>query len=380
VFNLFITTREINMKRTLLSFAVLGAVLATGTALAGGFDRTGQDTSIMLKEGSLVEITSVSVNPKITGTQTGAASATGEVAPNYNFTNVGFRTNVSDNFAIAIIQENPFGVDVDYTLGTPGASWSGLKAEVESSSTTLLTSYDMDNVTVYGGLKNQSLSASATNPLLAGYTITSTADSSLGYVLGVAIENPEIAMKVALTYHSKINHDIAIIENHALITATPGTLETTTPESFNLDFQTGIAENTLLFGTIRQVKWTQMALCPAAYKALTNLSAPPGVCLKEFKDNTTSYTLGLGRKFSDHWSGAVTYGKESASNNKVSALAPTNGYDKMGLGVTYTGEQATVTLGMQKVNNGDVTIASPVPASFTSNTTVVTAVKIGYKF
>jgi long-chain fatty acid transport protein len=381
VFNLFKITREINMKRTLLSFAVLGAMLATGMTQAGGFDRTGQDTSIMLKEGSMVEITSVSVNPKITGTQAGATPGTGEVAPNYSFTNLGFRTNVSDNFAIAIIQENPFGANIDYTLGTVGASWGGLKAKVESSSTTLLTSYDMDNLTVYGGLKNQSLSASATNPLVKAYTITSTADSSLGYVLGVAIENPEIAMKVALTYHSKINHDIAIVENHDLISATPSTLKTTTPESFNLDFQTGIAENTLFFGTIRQVKWTQMELCPAAYKALTNLSAPPGICLKDFKDNAISYTLGLGRKFSDHWSGAVTYGKESASNNNTpSALAPTNGYSKMGLGITYTGEQATVTLGMQKVNNGDVTIASPVPASMTSNTTLVTAVKIGYKF
>ena len=362
------------MKRTLLSFAVLGAMLATGMTQAGGFDRTGQDTSIMLKEGSMVEITSVSVNPKITGTQAGATPGTGEVAPNYSFTNLGFRTNVSDNFAIAIIQENPFGADIDYTLGTVGASWSGLKAKVESSSTTLLTSYDMDNVTVYGGLKNQSLSASATNPLAGSYTITSTADSSLGYVLGAAIENPEIAMRVALTYHSKISHDIAVSEKFGTAAATVSTLSSTTPESINLDFQTGIAANTLLFGTIRQVKWTQMSLCPAAYKAALSK------CLKEFSSNATSYTLGLGRKFTDHWSGAVTYGKESASNNTPSALAPTNGYSKMGLGITYTGEQATVTLGMQKVNNGDVTIASPVAASMTSNTTRVTAVKIGYKF
>jgi len=117
-----------------------------------------------------------------------------------------------------------------------------------------------------------------------------------------------------------------------------------------------------------------MSLCPAAYKAALSK------CLKEFSSNATSYTLGLGRKFTDHWSGAVTYGKESASNNTPSALAPTNGYSKMGLGITYTGERATVTLGMQKVNNGDVTIASPVAASMTSNTSLVTAVKIGYKF
>lgn len=360
------------MKRSLISFAVLGTLFTAGMAQAGGFDRSGQNTSIMLKEGNLVEVTSVYVDPEITGTS--LAASTGEVAPNYSFVTFGLRANVSDNMSIAIIQDNPFGADISYTVGTPGFSWGGLKAKVESSATTVLTSYDMDNVTLYGGLKNQTLGASATVPLVAGYTITSTADPSLGYVLGAAIENPEIAMRVALTYHSKVSHDIAIVENHAGISATASTLQTETPESINLDFQTGIAADTLLFGSVRQVKWTQMSLCPTQYKGAT------GSCLKDFKSNATSYTLGLGRKFSDNWSGAVTYGKESAGNNAVSALAPTNGYDKMGVGVTYTGEQAVITLGMQKVNNGDVTIVAPVPASITNNTTIVTALKIGYKF
>ena len=232
----------------------------------------------------------------------------------------------------------------------------------------------MDKVTVYGGLKNQSLKASATNPLVNAYTITSTADSSLGYVFGAAIENPETAMRVALTYHSKINHDIAIVENYTGISATASTLKVSTPESFNLDFQTGIAANTLLFGTIRQAKWTQMSLCPAQYKAAT------GVCLKEFKNNVTSYTLGVGRKFSDHWSGAFTYGREASNDDKVSALSPANGYNKMGLGVTYTGEQAVVTLGMQKINNGNVAKTSAIAFDMSNNTTLVTALKVGFKF
>lgn len=349
-------------------------MLGAGLVQAGGFDRTGQDTSIMLKEDSMVEITSVSVNPKITGTHGSSATATGEVAPNYSFTNVGFRTNVSDNFAIGIIQEKPFGANVDYTAGAAGSTYVGLKAKVDSSSTTLLTSYDMDNVTVYGGLKNQSLSASATNPLVAAYTITSTADSSLGYVFGAAIENPETAMRLALTYHSKVNHDIAIVENYTGISATASTLKVTTPESFNIDFQTGIAANTLLFGTIRQAKWSQMSLCPAQYKAAAT------VCLKEFKNNVTSYTLGVGRKFSDHWSGAFTYGREASNDDKVSALTPANGYNKMGLGVTYTGEQAVVTLGMQKINNGNVAKTTAVAFDMSNNTTLVTALKVGFKF
>ena len=362
------------MKYTILNLAILSTMLGAGLVQAGGFDRTGQDTSIMLKEDSMVEITSVSVNPKITGTHGSSATATGEVAPNYSFTNVGFRTNVSDNFAIGIIQEKPFGANVDYTAGAAGSTYVGLKAKVDSSSTTLLTSYDMDNVTVYGGLKNQSLSASATNPLVAAYTITSTADSSLGYVFGAAIENPETAMRLALTYHSKVNHDIAIVENYTGISATASTLKVTTPESFNIDFQTGIAANTLLFGTIRQAKWSQMSLCPAQYKAAAT------VCLKEFKNDVTSYTLGVGRKFSDHWSGAFTYGREASNDDKVSALSPTNGYNKMGLGVTYTGEQAVVTLGMQKINNGNVAKTTAVAFDMSNNTTLVTALKVGFKF
>jgi len=362
------------MKHTILILAILSTMLGAGLVQAGGFDRTGQDTSIMLKEDSMVEITSVSVNPKITGTHGSSATATGEVAPNYSFTNVGFRTNVSDNFAIGIIQEKPFGANIHYTAGAASTTYVGLKAEVDSSSTTLLTSFDMDNVTIYGGLKNQSLSASATNPLVAAYTITSTADSSLGYVFGAAIENPETAMRLALTYHSKVNHDIAIVENYTGISATSSTLKVTTPESFNLDFQTGIAANTLLFGTIRQAKWTQMSLCPAQYKAAA------GVCLKEFKNNVTSYTLGVGRKFSDHWSGAFTYGREASNDDKVSALTPANGYNKMGLGVTYTGEQAVVTLGMQKINNGNVAKTTAVAFDMSSNTTLVTALKVGFKF
>jgi len=58
-------------------------------------------------------------------------------------------------------------------------------------------------------------------------------------------------------------------------------------------------------------------------------------------------------------------------------LSPTNGYTKMGFGVTYTGAQANITLGMQKVNNGNATATG---VNLTGNTSVVTAIKVGYKF
>jgi long-chain fatty acid transport protein len=363
------------MKRTLISFAVLGTILGAGMAQAGGWDRSGQDTSIILKDGTLLEITSVSVSPKVTGTYNDTAYGyggnntryTGEVAPSYSFTTLGFRTEINDNMSLAIIQDSPFGAGVKWT----GGVYNGVEAKISTSATTALVSYDLDNITVYGGLKNQSFSASAT---LTGYTITSTPDSSLGYVIGAAIEKPEIAMRVALTYHSSVSHDVTIVENGGASTI----LSAKTPESFNLDFQTGIAENTLLFGTIRQVMWTQTALTPPLYA-----SANSGDSLKKFTSDTTSYSLGLGRKFSDQWSGAVTYGTEAAEGVAGSPLSTTDGYSKMGVGVTYTSEQATITLGMQKINLGDISAEAQggaFKAAMSGNTALVTAVKVGYKF
>jgi len=363
------------MKRTLISFAVLGTILGAGMAQAGGWDRSGQDASIILKDGSLLEITSVTVAPKITGKYTGASagSSTGDVAPDYGFTNIALRTEINDDWSIAVIQDEPFGAGVDWVNGA--GEYTKVKAKIDTSATTLLVGYDLDNITVYGGLKNQTFGASATVPLSAAtlYSITSTPDTSLGYVIGAAIERPEIALRVALTYHTKVTHDVAIVETLAGAGATTSstTLTADTPSSFNLDFQTGVAANTLLFGTIRSVKWTETELKPALYKAST------GTSLKKFTSDTISYSLGLGRKFSDQWSGAVTYGTEAAEGTAGSALGPTDGYSKMGVGVTYSGEQADITLGVQQINNGDTTAPK---ATMTGNTTLVTAVKIAYKF
>ena len=361
------------MKRTLISFAVLGTILGAATAQAGGWDRSGQDTSIILKDGNLLEITSVTVAPNITGTYLANSAATGDVAPDYNFTNIAFRAEISDDLSIAVIQDEPFGAGVDWLNGV--GAYTTVKAKIDTKATRLLVAYDLDDVTVYGGLNNQTFGASANVPLSAAtsYAITSTPDTSLGYVIGAAIERPEIALRVALTYHTKITHDVAIVETLAGAGATTSssTLTADTPSSFNLDFQTGIAENTLLFGTIRSVKWTQTELRPTLYAASTNTS------LKKFTSDTTSYSLGLGRKFSDQWSGAVTYGTEAAEGTAGSALGPTDGYSKMGVGVTYSGAYADITLGIQKINNGNTNAPA---ASMSGNSTLVTAVKIGYKF
>lgn len=375
------------MKRTLISFAVLSTILGAMSAQAGGFDRSGQDTSIILKDGNLLEVTSVSVSPSVTGTysSTGSGGAISNVAPSYSFTNLAFRTDISDDMALAVIQDEPYGAQINWVSGNPqtGASpvsFVGVKADIKSSATTALVSYDVDdNVTVYGGLKSQSISASVSNPAAAVYTLTTNTSSNIGYVVGAAFEKPEIALRVAMTYHSKVTHDLAVVETNlagfpSLPTPNATTSSVESPEAYNLDFQTGVAENTLVFGTIRHVKWTQFSLKPPIYSGLAS-----GAALKDYSNNVTSYSVGVGRRFTDEWSGAVTYGTEAATGEAGSGFGPTDGYNKIGLGVTYTGEKTSVTLGMQKVNMGD-TVTEPFPATMSGNTSLVTAVKVGYKF
>lgn len=371
------------MKRTLISFAVLGTILGAMSAQAGGLDRSGQNTSIILKEGNLLEITSVTVATAVTGAYTsGAKASITDVSPDYSFLNLAFRTDISDDIALAIIQDEPYGASVDWTsLNGVTPSYKGVKAEVKTSAITTLVSFDVDdNFIVYGGLKNQSVSASATNPLASypsGYEITTNTDSSMGYVLGAAVEQPEIALRVALTYHSKIKHDLTIVEKVGGVSFPTKPMSFYTPEAVNLDFQTGIAENTLLFGSVRHVKWKQFKLEPHVYTA-GGTTAP----LKEFTADSTSYSIGLGRKFTDQWSAAVTYGTEAAEGVEGGPLGPTDGYSKMGVGLTYTGDKASVTLGVQQIDLGNINLNSSglVKAGMTSNTSLVTAVKVGYKF
>lgn len=64
------------MKPLFLSAAVAAASLSliSSVAMAGGMDRSGQDTSIILKGGNVMEFLHVSVAPTVTGTWSGVVS------------------------------------------------------------------------------------------------------------------------------------------------------------------------------------------------------------------------------------------------------------------------------------------------------------------
>ncbi|MEM6897893.1 MAG: transporter, partial [Pseudomonadota bacterium] len=178
----------------------------------------------------------------------------------------------------------------------------------------------------------------------AGYELVTDSGTEVGYLVGVAYEQPEIALRVALTYNSEIEFDLDAVDPSG-----EHTLETSTPESWNLEFQTGIAPDTLLFGSIRWAAWGDFEV-PA--RALT-LATGSTVDLADI-DDSTDYVIGIGRRFTDEFSGSVSIQYEAEGDELVSPLAPTNGR----LGITFAGsyqitEQLTLAGGINYTTLGD---------------------------
>jgi long-subunit fatty acid transport protein len=102
------------------------------------------------------------------------------------------------------------------------------------------------------------------------------------------------------------------------------------PQSFNLDFQTGIAPKTLLVGSMR---WTNYEGWEVRAPGLAdNFDAI--LASKDY--NIWTYKLGVGRQLTPHWAGAVQTLYEPAIDKTLGPLNPTDGAFGLGAGATYT--------------------------------------------
>ncbi len=352
-----------------------GAALLLGTSLvhAGGLDRSGQPIGLIFEEGNAIQFTFSSVTPSVSGVSVGPGLGTGgsgNMASAYTQLGFGIKYDFNDKVSVALLYDQPFGADVAYDAAAPYYA-AGSVAVVDSSALTGVLRYRLnENFSLHGGIRYQTVSADVSKPRAAGYAIETDQSSATGYLVGAAYERPDIALRVALTYNSAITHDIVGTETCAVpIPACAGTTATTsvdTPQSLNLDFQTGVAANTLVFGSIRYAQWTAFDYAPPVHAALGLGS------LQSYDDDTVSYSIGIGRRFNDQWSGALTVGYEAPQGGFAGDLAPVDGQVSLGLGATYTGEGFKVTAGVRQVWLGDATTEHPTlagvdGADFTGN-------------
>lgn len=375
------------MRNYILSASAL--CLTAGGAHAGALDRTGQSIDVLFEEGRYIEFSVGYVSASVDGVARapfGAGIKSGDIGvDNFNFGGA-YKADLNDRFSYAVIVDQPYKAEVDYPT-SPGYFGSDASAEFNSLAVTALLQYNVSNgFSVYGGLRFQETEAAAEIPFARSYSVEADADWGFGYVAGVAYERPDIALRVSLTYSSEISHKNDVSET---IDVNPDPLVVTlqdfesvaefeTPQSINLAFQTGVAANTLVFGSIRWVDWSDFDLSPAVYASPGAIGQP----LLSYVDDVITYTVGMGYRINDTWSVAGSVAYEENTGNLFTNLGPNDGQTSVGLAAIYSRGNMKITTGVRYAWIGDTTTAvQGVPAAdFNNNNAVAFGVKVGYSF
>jgi long-chain fatty acid transport protein len=368
------------------AFAAL--MLSTTFAGAVGLDRSNQDIGVIFEEGGanggFAELSFGFVTPSLTGTDV-LGNTTGNVGAEFTSLGLAIKMQVNESLSFGLIMDQPYGVDVAYE-GSPAATMlGGTAALLESRAITAIARYQInDNFSAHVGLRTQQLNANITFGGLAygglnGYNVVMENGNGNGWLAGVAYERPDIALRVALTYNSGIDNEFDTTESVGGTTVAVGTTTVTSPEAWNLDFQTGIAANTLIFGSIRHAMYSQTLVSPAFFAGATGGGSITDI------DDGTSYNIGVGRRFSDAFSASVSIGFEAESDdNLVSPLSPTNGTMSIGLGGQYTMGDIVLSGGIRYSMLGDAFAETGTPdaarASFDDSSALAIGFSVGYNF
>jgi long-subunit fatty acid transport protein len=367
------------MTRLATAAAILAAT--TTAATAGGLDRSGQSVGVIFQPGDYMELSFGSVNPTVSGTYVGGSQTSGDIAPSYNQLAAGYRNQLTENFAFALIFDQPWGADVNYPATGTFAALTNTTAELSSSAITALGQFRInDNVSIYGGIKSTTVSMNVSIPGggALNYTGVGSATQAYGYVIGAAYEIPDIALRAALTYHSASTFDIATRETSV---AAPGGVNSTTrvtlPQAVNLDFQTGIMADTLLMAGIRWANWTQTNISPNHYSVTLGRGA-----LQSYSEDVFTYSLGVGRRFNENWAGSVMLGYERPQGGITGNLAPTDGYTSLTVGASYKNDGMDISGGVRYVRIGDATStgAGGANGTFSGNSAIGVGMKVGFSF
>ena len=374
------------MKRCALALAALTA--STGGAHAGGIDRSGTPIDIIFETGNYATLSYGYADPSVTGVDIAGANVR-NIANSFGIVGGGLKLDIAENVSLAFIFGQPYGVDVEY--GPESAVLGGTLADAESYGITTLVRYQAtDRISVYGGprfvrAKGQiNLGGNAYG--LDGYESDYAADTGTGYVIGAAYEIPDIAFRAALTYHSEIDLAFNTTETFPAAAApllppgTPtdvplptGATDTTLPQSIKLAVQSGIATDTLAFGSIRWVDHDVFMIIPPVFPE--NLAS---------LDSSITYELGIARRFSERFSAraSVIY-EDILADDLVSPLTPTNGFTAITLGGQYQLTEALdISGGIRYTWLGDATaeVSDTAVGEFRNNDVVSFGLKLGVRF
>lgn len=386
------------MKKRSIATTIL--LTCASSAFAGGFELQKLDTSMMYVDGNQASISQANINYSIEGQNpaVGAASKK-QVVPDISVTNVAAKFDFGDNLSFGLGTYRSGAIQLNGGNGTSGNLTP--TADVDLNSTALLARYNMnDNISFIGGVTQNVIRGGNVTTLAGSYDVSGKTE--MGYVAGLAYSIPEIALRAELIYQPKTKFatTTSFVPNAATVASADasgplaglGAAAVTTlltdansatalglPDTMAINFQTGIAADTLLTASYRKTSWG---------KSQIKISAPVAI-ETTFKD-TVSYSLGIGRKFTDSLSGSITYAKEPGTGaTSTSLFSVSDGSDAISIGLQYQRDNMTVSGGISQRNVGDMTVdpgfTAPNPLAghtmkYTGNTVTAMGLKIAFAF
>ena len=357
------------------------SIMACSVAYAGGWSTGTLGQSFMSEKDGFGEISVGQVDYKITASTansytTGVQATNIDVIKDANRVGLSLKNDYGEKFSVGLTNFQYGSIQMQGGAGATRKSWIP-DADATLNTMALLGSYNVsDGLNVLVGVRRDTLEKTTVSTIKGDYTIDSAAKTR--GVMGVSYQKPEIALKVSATYSPKaeistgsgfaetgqpgglggISYGDAIIAQGLGVAANAGLLATVSsytttvglPETLNIEFQTGIAEDTLLFGSIVDTKWKKAQID-------SNGSATSRITTA-FSD-TVSYSLGIGRRLNDNWSITGSYKQEDGGGAYASSLfTVSNGTKGVTLAARYTNENMSFTAGVNMVEVGGVTITS----------------------
>ncbi|EMK0757219.1 outer membrane protein transport protein [Acinetobacter baumannii] len=416
-----ITTKKANP----ILLGVLG-VFVSNISHASALEQSGQSILPFLENGNYAEANLFAVDSSVSGVVNDRADLvrdhqsrdTGDIAESMQFYTAAIKLQLTDRLGFGVLYDQPFSADIKYPARSNNSyfdndiSHEGTSVKADTQNLSLLFGYSpYQHFQIYGGpvyqtvKANVALRGNAYTQAFNGYNAKFKQQGEVGWLLGGSYQLPDIALKAAITYRSKIKYKFQVEEDIfgeplKLVENEKTKLET--PASLNIDFQTGISEKSLVYMNLRWVNWKEFETRPPQYgalseilmKELTNGEYIQGFKLDSYQNDQYSATVGLAHQFTEKWSTSTDVSWDSGTGNPASTMGPIKGSWSLGLGVQFnpaknyfiTGSLKYFWLGDTKTEDG--TYYLPIEgikpyaeqANFKNNHAIAYGLKFGYWF
>ena len=341
----------------------LPLALMANNALAGGMEKTALSTAFMYETGSYAELSFQNSDYDVSSSSGGNIS----VVNDFTTTNFAFKFDFNDQLSFGLARYRQANIGLDYPNNWNGAfpAASLPTALLDVDATVGLVRYELsENFSVLGGVKVSTVQ-DATLKVPGSIDASISGDTETSYIYGVVYERPEIALRAELLREEEAIFSLNAQDGFSGSVPTSAGL----PNYTTLNLQSGIAEDTLVFASARWADWSTHQVI-FGVRPLTTYA------------DTATYSVGIGRKFSESLSGSMSYNWEDGTGpDSSSALSLSDGYRGVSVGLKYNMDDLTISGGVNFTSLGDVNVSqSPFIATFADNTVTTVGLRVGYHF